>query len=101
MREQVIKCSLNNRLKWKVIEPEIQKLVINVSKATNRGSLIFNRLLLHCLEHNIELPYLNHSNLYLQCFQIGIGSRGKKIKELQTVYDLYFKNFRISKDWME
>ena len=93
MKEQVIKCSLKKRLKWGVLEPEIQRLVINVSKATNRGSLIFNRLLLHCLEHNIELPNLNNSNLYLQCFQIGIGSRGKKIESLQTVYDMYFKDF--------
>nr|QBK85705.1 MAG: putative transposase DNA-binding domain protein [Marseillevirus LCMAC101] len=92
-QETVIKCCLSNRLIEKSLTNEIQKWVLTTSKVTNKGSLVFNRLLLHCLNNNIELPNLSDQTLYLQCFNIGVGRINKKIKVLTDVWESYFSGF--------
>jgi len=92
-RELVVKCSLPGRLIEKQLMPELQKWVSTVSKVTNKGSLVFNRLLLHCLNNNIPLPDLSDQTLYLQCFNIGVGKLYKANPLLEQVWKAYFKNF--------
>ncbi len=43
-RERVVKCSLQKALKAKSLMPEIAKWVDTVSKITNKGSLVFGRI---------------------------------------------------------
>lgn len=91
--ERVVKCSLSGRLTEKKLLPEIEKWVSTVSKVSNKGSIVFNRLLLHCLNRKKPLPDLTDQTLYVQCFNIGVGRVYKSIPELKEVWDLYFKEF--------
>lgn len=92
-REKVVKCSLQNRLIEKSLLPEIEKWVLTVSKITNKGSLVFNRLLLHCLNNGIELPNLSDLTLYLQCLNIGSGVILKRNPPLEEVWNNYFTEY--------
>lgn len=92
-QERVVKCSLQKALKDKQLMPEIQKWVRTVSKVTNKGSLVFNRLLIHCLQNNVPLPDLQDQTLYLQCFNIGIGQVRKSIEPLVEVWKKSFSGF--------
>jgi hypothetical protein len=93
MQEQVIKCSLQGRLKQKGLMPEIQRFVLTTSKVTNKGSLVFNRLLLHCLENGLVLPALEDQTLYFQCINIGVGRLSKSNELLEEVWTTYFTKF--------
>ena len=90
--ERVVKCSLPGALLEKTLQPEIEKWVLTVSKITNRGSLIFNHLLLHCLTTNTALPDLTNLTLFVQIFNIGIGKLLKPNPLLETIWSLYFKD---------
>lgn len=92
-QERVVKCSLSGRLLEKQLLPEIEKWVTTVSKVTNKGSIVFNRLLLHCLKSKKPLPDLTDQTLYVQCFNIGVGRLNKSIPELKDVWDTHFKVF--------
>lgn len=92
-QERVVKCSLQGRLIEKKLMPEIQQWVSTVSKITNKGSIVFNRLLLHCLNAKKPLPDLTDQTLYLQCFNIGVGRIVKSIPELEETWNSYFKGF--------
>lgn len=92
-QERVVKCSLQGRLTEKKLIPEIQQWVSTVSKVTNKGSIVFNRLLLHCLNAKKPLPDLTDQTLYLQCFNIGVGRIIKSIPELEETWNSYFKGF--------
>lgn len=91
--ERVVKCALSKRLIEKSLIDEIQKWVHITSKVTNKGSLVFNRLLLHCLNNNIDLPDLSNKTLYYQCFNVGIGKARKDIKPVNEVWEKFFSNF--------
>ena len=91
--ETVIKCSLSGVLIEKNLSSEIDKWVINCSKVINRGSLVFNWLLLYCLNNNIELPDLNDQTLYNQCYNIGIGKPQKIITQIQSFWNKYSSCF--------
>src|SRR5581483_1119811 len=92
-RQQTIKCSLNKRLLNKSFLSEINNWVLNTSKVINKGSLVFNQLLLHCCSNNILFPDLTDQNLYIQCFNIGIGQLNNPNPLLETVWKTYFANF--------
>ena len=73
--------------------PEIQRWVLTTSKITNKGALVFNRLLLHCLNRGLTLPDLTDQTLYLQCFNIGDGKLNKANDVLKEVWDRCFQRF--------
>lgn len=83
--ERVVKCSLSKKLIENSLMEEIEKWVHVTSKVTNKGSLVFNRLLLHCLNNGLELPDLTDQTLYVQCFNIGVGKTIKNIDILNDV----------------
>ena len=91
--ERVVKCSLQGRLLEKSLMPEIQRWVLTNSKITNKGALVFNRLLLHCLNRGLPLPDLTDQTLYLQCFNIGDGKLNKANDVLKEVWDRCFQRF--------
>lgn len=93
LRELVVKTSLSGKLNEKALLPEIEKWVDTVSKATNKGSLVFNRLLIHCLEGGHELPDLTDQTLYLQCLNIGLGRLNKPCSVLKDVWESCFQQF--------
>jgi hypothetical protein len=86
------KSCLKNKLKYPEFQEILDDYVIKVSKITHRGSLIVNRLLLHCLENNLEFPKFN-STFFTQCFTIGIADLRKPNELIQEVFDLYFQKF--------
>ena len=92
-RELVVKASLSGKLVEKRLLPEIDKWVSTVSKAINKASLLFNRMLLHCLENNIDLPNLSDQTLYVQCVNIGLGKLVKPNPLLHNVWDTHFSEF--------
>jgi hypothetical protein len=92
-QERVVKCSLQGRLTEKKLMPEIQQWVSTISRVTNKGSIVFNRLLLHCLNAKKPLPNLTDQTLYLQCFNIGVGRINKSIPELEETWNTHFKGF--------
>lgn len=101
--ERVIKKSLIGTLKKKQLYLVISDWVSNASKTMNRGSLLFNRFLIHCLSNNLELPNFSldpsedssTQNFFNHCFKTGkTGIKKSKSKfEIQTVWDQYFKSF--------
>ena len=101
--EKVIKKSLIGSLKKKQLYDTISKWVSNASKTMNRGSLLFNRFLIHCLSNNLELPDFSlipsedssTQNFFNHCFKTGkTGIKKSKSKfEIQTVWNQYFKSF--------
>lgn len=66
-RKYVLKKSLPGSLKEPYVMNELNKWVLTVSQAINKGSLLFNRMLLHCLENNIDLPDLKNDTIYNRC----------------------------------
>ena len=72
---------------------ELERLVENVSKSVNKGSLLLNRFLLKRLEANETLPDLSSLTLYVQCLNIGSGRLNKPTEGLQTAWDAHFSNF--------
>ena len=84
-QERVIKCSLVGRLTEKRLLSPILSWVHTVSRISNKGSLVFNRLLLHCLSHRIHLPDLSNQTLYLQCFNVGSGRLNAPISPVQDI----------------
>lgn len=92
-QERVVKCSLQGRLLEKSLMPEIQRWVLTTSKITHKGALVFNRLLLHCLNRDLPLPDLADQTLYLQCFNIGVGKLYKANDVLKEVWDGCFQAF--------
>jgi len=95
-KETVIKCSLNKVLKKKELLGEIHERVLEVSKATNRGSLVFNRLLLHCLKNDIQLPDLEDQTFFVQCLNIGLGRLNKPNPLLKEIWSKYFEGFPVN-----
>jgi hypothetical protein len=101
--EKIIKKSLFGTLRKKQLYPIISKWVSNASKTMNRGSLLFNRFLIHCLSNNIELPdfSLNPSedsstqNFFNHCFKTGKTGikKSKSNFDIQTVWNQYFQSF--------
>jgi hypothetical protein len=96
-REKVVKYSLSGRLsdtletdKKKEILDSIRKLVLAISKSTHKGAIVFNRMLLHCLKKNLELPDLTELSLYDQCFSVGIGQPSKLIPQVADTWSTYF-----------
>ena len=95
MDERVVKCCISQRIKVEGLLDLIDMWVEQISKAANRGSLVFNRLLLHCLQNNIPLPDLQDRPIYRQCFNVGVGQIRTEVKPVKKVYDTYFKDFPI------
>jgi hypothetical protein len=93
LQETVIKVALSGHLKDIRLYPTIQKWVSIASQTMNRGSLVFNRLLLYCLENQIQLPDLNDQTLYNQCFKVGVRTLKKNTGPIQHVWDTYFSAF--------
>ena len=94
-REQTIKCNLSGRLLGKPEEKEkilmsILDLVSSVSKMAHKASIVFNRMLLHCLNNDIDLPDLTEKTLYNQCFNIGVGNPLRIIPQLAETWGKYF-----------
>lgn len=86
--ERVVKCGKMfsfEKTYREVSLDEIERWVLITSKVTNKGSLVFNRLLLHCLNNSLELPDLTDQTLYVQCFNIGVGRTIKNIDVLNDV----------------
>ena len=72
---------------------EVERLVENVSKSVNKGSLLLNRFLLKRLEAHETIPDLSSLTLYVQCLNIGSGRLNKPTEGLQTAWDAHFSNF--------
>ncbi len=93
LQETVIKVSLPGHLKDSRLYPILQKWVSIASQTMNRGSLVFNRLLLYCLENQLQLPDFTDQTLYYQCFKVGIRTLRKNTGPIQHVWDTYFSAF--------
>lgn len=93
--EYVIKTGLFNHLKKKELLESIDSRVINISKISNRGSLIFNRLLLYCIENNIKLPNLNDRTFFNHCFGVGFKRFNKEDELVKKVFNQYFSDFPV------
>jgi len=94
-REQTIKCNLSGRLLGKPEEKEkmltsILDLVSSVSKMAHKASIVFNRMLLHCLNNDTDLPDLTDKILYNQCFNIGVGNPLRNIPQLAETWGKCF-----------
>ena len=72
---------------------EVERLVENVSKSVNKGSLLLNRFLLKRLEAHETIPDLSSLTLYVQCLNIGSGRLNKPTEGVQTAWDAHFSNF--------
>lgn len=85
--------SLEDRYKQQIIE-EIQKWVVSISKIIHRMSLIFNRFIMHCLQHDIEFPKFD-SSLSNGLAKVGIkkSSRGSKKGFDELLNDIYENEF--------
>ena len=71
VEERVFKRSLQGSVVQKSLLPVIQEWVLNVSKATQCGALVFNRLLLYCLNlPGQPLPDFRNERIYYHCFRI-------------------------------
>ena len=73
-KETVVKCSLGGRVTfW--MRAAIDGLVEDVSKAAHKASLVFNAMLLHCLDNGTPLPPLtkgfSSQNTFIHCFMVG------------------------------
>lgn len=84
-REYVVKTSLAGKIKEPFLRGEIDKWVLTVSKITNKGSLVLNRTLIHCLSKGIELPDLTNQTFYYNCMTIGINKR--KFKDVNKALE--------------
>ena len=93
-REYVVKTSLAGKIKEPVLREEIDKWVLSISKITNKGSLVLNRTLIHCLSKGIELPDLTSQTFYTQCMTIGINKRKFKDanKSLEDTWNTVFND---------
>jgi hypothetical protein len=89
---RVIKKSLIGTLKCKELYPIINDWVTDISKTMNRGSLVFNRFLIHYFSNGLELPNFNQ-DFFNHCFKVGI--RDKIPLTVQFVWDQYFGNFPV------
>ena len=91
-REYVVKTSLPGKIKESSIACELDKWVLQVSKITNKGSLVLNRTLIHCLNNNVQLPDLTDQTFYTQCMTVGINKRKftKVNKALDDTWNLVF-----------
>lgn len=95
LQETVVKVSLPGHLKEPCLYPVLQKWVSIASQTMNRGSLVFNRLLLYCLENKLPVPDLNDQVVYNQCFKVGIRTLEKDTGPIQHVWDTYFPTFPV------
>ena len=93
-REYVVKTSLAGKIKEPLLREEIDKWVLSISKITNKGSLVLNRTLIHCLSKGIELPDLTSQTFYTQCMTIGINKRKFKDvnKDLEETWNAVFND---------
>lgn len=96
-KESVIKCSLPGRVKDQSLLDSIQDWVLVISHIVNKGSLVFNRMLLHCFDNNIPLPTLNdgpNTTLYYRCMNEGKESKSKEpTPQVADTVNAYFKSF--------
>ena len=95
-REYVLKKSLSGSLREPFVMNEINKWVLTTSKAINKASLIFNRMLIHCLHNNISLPDLTNDTIYNRC----VNADGKTYNtnptpQITDTKNLYFSSFPI------
>lgn len=98
--ERVIKKSLVGSLKYEKLYPVINEWVYEASKNMNRGSLVFNRFLIHNLSNGLDLPNFSlkpledssTQNFFNHCFKTGLR---KSKPELQTIWDNYFSDFPV------
>jgi hypothetical protein len=97
MKESVVKVSLPGHLKETMIYSVLEKWILLASKTMYRGSLVFNRLLLHFLEKKEELPILDKDknlNLFIHCFKVGV--RNTKINpDVKEVWSTNFNGFPV------
>jgi hypothetical protein len=103
MKETVIKKSLPGTLKVERMYPVISRWVSESSQTMNRGSLVFNRFLLHCLTNGLELPDFNSDSsiqtFFIHCFKVGV--RTVENIHISEVWESHFKNcnFPTHKHW--
>ena len=92
LHEHVVKASLNGILNEELVRKEIDDLVIYLSKLHNKGCLVINRLLLHCICNDVELPDLKDQNFYRQCLLVGMeGSTCKFLPIINELWNNVFK----------
>jgi hypothetical protein len=93
-RESVVKCCLAARIRRQELRPHIDALVEAVSSATHKASLVFNRMLLHCLDRGTNLPPLtglSAQNTYIHCFLVTSGPLAANItSQVLTTWKLFF-----------
>ena len=92
--ENVIKCCLSLRVKNKDLLSLIREIVPKISKIIHRGSLIFNQLLLECLNTDQPIPDLDNSTLFERCFKAGIEKlKVRGYESIQIILEEYFQDF--------
>ena len=92
-RERVVKCGLASRLRCSALRPLIDSLVESVSRATHKGSLVFNRTLLDCLERGADLPPLQGQkaqNTYIHCFVASSEARAELTPQVRETWERHF-----------
>ena len=70
-----------------------QNWVLNVSKATNKASLVVNRVLLHCLNNKLPLPDLTDQTFFEHCLKVGEANLGESYPIVKTVWKKYFSDY--------
>ena len=96
VKEVVVKTSLPGHLREPTLLPTLERWILHASKTMHRGSLVFNRLLLHCLDNGEPLPDLHDQSLYIQCFKVGIRNDFRKTTgPIRAVWDSYFRHFPV------
>ena len=94
VEENVIKLCLSSRVKNKDILSLIREIVPKISKIIHRGSLVFNQLLLYCLNEDQTIPDFSDISLFERCFRVGIEKYKTRGYELiQDVFKKYFQDF--------
>ena len=94
VEENVIKCCLSSRVKNKDILSLIREIVPKISKIIHRGSLVFNQLLLNCLNEDQTIPDFNDISLFERCFKTGIEKYDTGGYELiQNIFKEHFQDF--------
>jgi len=94
VEENVIKCCLSSRVKNKDILSLIREIVPKISKIIHRGSLVFNQLLLNCLNEDQTIPDFNDISLFERCFKTGIEKYDTGGYEL--IQNIFKNTFKIS-----
>ena len=92
-KEFVVKTSFGSILREPKLAEPVRILADTVSRISNRGAIIFNVYLIHCIENDIPLLDLKMDSTYYRAFNAGIEKRIETNEIFASVIKKYFSNF--------